>query len=219
MRKMKALCFVMLAGLAISSSAQSIQSSGKTIWRTVKTDSYNRVYISYTGAKGTIEGLTPEFNFPGFSAGYLRGIGLTPKFPFYLEVGGAFQFNRYSEKLLDYSESVNMLGVNVPVSVVYRVNVTDNFAISPNFGLNFRLNLFGKMKMSDETASIDMNVFSDNEMAELGGAWKRFQAGWHIGVGFDYKALHLGVDYGTDFNEIAANTKAKTTWVTLGMNF
>ena len=43
--------------------------------------------------------------------------------------------------------------------------------------------------------------------------------GWHIGVGLDYKALHFGVDYGTDFMEIAEKTTFSTTSITLGFNF
>ncbi len=29
--------------------------------------------------------------------------------------------------------------------------------------------------------------------------WNRFQMGWQIGVGFQYKPFYLGVQYGTDF--------------------
>ena len=54
---------------------------------------------------------------------------------------------------------------------------------------------------------------------ECDGGAKRFQAGWHIRVGFDYRALHFGVDYGTDFNDILSASKIKTASITLGWNF
>lgn len=117
----------------------------------------------------------------------------------------------------------SILGLNIPVSLVYRINISDDFAISPNFGFNFRLNLLGKGKYEAGGESEDFNLFDDDEMDEWHPiyyeAYKRFQMGWHIGVGFDYKALHLGVDYGTDFSEIAEETKLRTTSVTLGFNF
>ena len=49
--------------------------------------------------------------------------------------------------------------------------------------------------------------------------WNRFQAGWHIGVSLDYKTLHIGVEYGKDFNELCKKAKLSTTSITLGVNF
>ena len=43
--------------------------------------------------------------------------------------------------------------------------------------------------------------------------------GWHIGVGFDYRIIHIAIEYGTDFNEIAEKSKFATTAITLGLNF
>lgn len=114
-----------------------------------------------------------------------------------------------------------MLSLNIPVNLLYRFNITDDFSISPYFGLDFRINLLGKNKAevtyNDETDSEDINLFDDDDMGDE--AWGRFQAGWHLGVGFDYRVLHVGVEYGTDFNEIAEKTKFATTSITLGLNF
>lgn len=229
MKTLKTLLVLAFVGLAGSASAQFANSgSGSgSIWTTVNTDGYNRIYFGYTGvnAKYSEDGYSESQKFPGFSVGYLRGIGLTQKLPLYLEVGGAIQFNRWSDTedygYGDVDLKQTLLGLNIPVSLVYRINVTDDFAISPNFGLNFRLNLLGKGKAEQDGESVDWNLFDDKEMeeADQGEAYKRFQAGWHIGVGFDYKAIHLGVDWGTDFNEITKNVNCKTTYVTLGYNF
>lgn len=222
MKTLKALLVLAFVGLAGTASAQFANSgssaSGSSIWTTVNTDGYNRVYVGYSGVKGKIDiDGADDMKFPGFSVGYLRGIGLTQKVPLYLEVGGEIDFNRYSESEegVDYKET--LLGLKIPVSLVYRLNINENFSISPLFGFDFRLNLMGKGKYEYDGESEDWNLFDDDEMD--GEAYKRFQAGWHIGVGFDYKALHFGVDYGTSFNEITEKVKLATTSVTVGYNF
>ncbi len=45
------------------------------------------------------------------------------------------------------------------------------------------------------------NLFSDSKenMGDKDLTWNRFQMGWHVGVGFQYKPFYLGVHYGTDF--------------------
>ena len=151
MKTLKALLVLAFVGLAGTASAQFANSgssaSGSSIWTTVNTDGYNRVYVGYSGVKGKIDiDGADDMKFPGFSVGYLRGIGLTQKVPLYLEVGGEIDFNRYSESEegLDYKET--LLGLKIPVSLVYRLNINENFSISPLFGFDFRLNLMGKGK-------------------------------------------------------------------------
>lgn len=36
-------------------------------------------------------------------------------------------------------------------------------------------------------------------MSDKDATWNRFQMGWHVGVGLQYKPFYLGVTYGTDF--------------------
>ena len=201
MRKFKCLLLLAFIGLTTSAFAQNDYTG------------YNRIYVGYTGvnAKWSADGESVSQKFPGFSVGYLRGISLTQKVPLYLEVAGALQYNKWSEE----GESEKIFGLNIPVSLLYRFNITDDFSISPNFGLNFRLNLTGKYEVDGVDESL--NLFDDDEMG--GEGWKRFQAGWHIGANFDYKFLHLGVNWGTDFNEITADTNCRTTSVTVGWNF
>lgn len=236
MKTLKALLVLAFVGLAGTASAQFANSgssaSGSSIWTTVNTDGYNRVYVGYSGVKGKVDlSGFDDIKYPGFSVGYLRGIGLTQKLPLYLEVGGEINFNRcsdfpYIEELtevpgIDYKETV--LALKIPVSLAYRLSINDDFAITPKFGFDFRLNLMGKAKAEAGGESIDWNLFDDDEMLDnhpiAMEGYKRFQAGWHIGVGFDYKALHFGVDYGTSFNEISEKVKLATTSVTVGYNF
>lgn len=211
LRSLLVLAFIGLAtGTAsaqFANSSSNSSASGSSIWTTVNTDGYNRIYASYLPSKLKADGASIKMK-GSFEAGYLRGIGLTSNVPLYLEVGGALQYRSYNE---DYDEE-SILSLNIPVSLTYRINVTDDFAVSPNFGFDFRINVMGKWKYDDGYDEYDIDLFSDAD-------WNRFQAGWHIGVGLDYRALHFGVQYGTDFNEIAEELKIATTSVTLGFNF
>ena len=217
LRSLLVLAFIGLAtGTASAQFANSSSSSasGSSIWTTVNTDGYNRIYVSYLPSKLKFNDGDEDLKLKGsFEAGYLRGIGLTSNVPLYLEVGGALQYRSYSEEDYGYETKFNMLSLNIPVALTYRINVTDDFAVSPNFGFDFRVNVMGKEKVTEDGDELyDTDLFSDAD-------WKRFQAGWHIGVGFDYRALHFGVQYGSDFNEIAEEVKVATTSVTLGFNF
>lgn len=237
MKTLKALLVLAFVGLAGTASAQFANSgssaSGSSIWTTVNTDGYNRVYVSYLPSTLKIDGLDGDDlgelddirKLKGsFEIGYLRGIGLTQKVPLYLEVGGALQLRHNKNDFGGVDVKANMLSLNIPVSLAYRININDDFAIAPNFGFDFRINMTGKLKSEGDGGEFDIDLFEDNTFGDgeyevKMEAWKRFQAGWHIGVGFDYKALHFGVNYGTDFNEITENCKFATTSVRLGYNF
>ncbi len=56
-------------------------------------------------------------------------------------------------------------------------------------------------------------------MGSKNATWKHFQMGWHIGAGLNYKALYLGLSYGTDFTEICKKTKTSNFAVSVGYNF
>lgn len=122
------------------------------------------------------------------------------------------------------------INLQVPVNFGYRFNVGENFKISPYVGLNFKFNLVGKYKLKGETESnIPMNVweaagydaedlewegkwqsvFSKDDMGGSDWTWNRFQMGWHVGVGFQYKPFYLGLQYGTDFIPAFKYEKAK----------
>lgn len=230
------LAFMSLATTAFAESANSESSSSTRSASSsfdvtsVKTDGWNRIYVSYTPSKMKFDyDDADDVKFKGFTVGWLRGFGLTQSLPLYMEAGAGIQYRSYKDEDSEsysgyeysYSDKYTMWSLNIPLNLLYRFNVTDDFSISPYFGLDFRVNLLGKNKsevtMYDETDSEDWNLFDDDDMD--GEPWGRFQAGWHIGVGLDYRALHFGVEYGTDFNEIVEKTKFATTSVTLGLNF
>lgn len=115
------------------------------------------------------------------------------------------------------SQNINF---QVPVNFVYKFKITDDVTISPYIGLNFKLNLVSKYKNEIkydtnipadllEQAGVDLenesgdwiNVYSSDEkhMGDKDLTWNRFQMGWHLGVGVQYKPFYLGVQFGTDF--------------------
>ena len=236
MKKFKLFVLAAFLGLATSASAQFVNSgssnssasstSSSFDFTSVKTNGWSRIYVSYLPSKMKLDyDDADDFKFKGFQVGWLKGFGLTQRLPLYMEAGAAIQYRSYkdeeSDSYYDFSQKCNLLSLNIPVNLLYRFNITDDISISPYFGLDFRINLLGKNKYEEtydgDTDSWDGNLFDDDDMDNE--AWKRFQAGWHIGVGFDYRIIHIAVEYGTDFNEIAEKSKFATPAITLGLNF
>ena len=231
MKNLSMYLLAVLAGVALSASAQFVNSgsSGSSRLTSVTTDGWNRLYISYLPSKLKLDvNGADDLKMKGFSIGYMRGISVTNKLPLYVEVGAAFQY-RADKEDVEYSgyslkEKINVMSLNVPFHLLYRFNVTDDFSIEPFFGFDFRLNLAGKYKLEADgggmSASEDYSLFDDDDMYELGmDACKRFQAGWHVGVNLSYKPVYFSVHYGKDFNEVNDRMKVATTTVSLGYNF
>lgn len=237
----------------------------------VKTSGWNRVYVSYNPSKINFSDDDYEFidgediKFKGFTVGYLRGFSLTKKVPLYMEIGLGFQYRnyKYSDEDLDrglpqeayedddviipyygdegVSVKYTMMSLNIPINLLYRFNINNDFSISPYFGFDLRFNIKATRKVewvAPEDYEYDNNgtpvatsdkktdqewsqdCFDKKDMYDDDDyVWNRFQAGWHIGVGLDYKALHIGVEYGKDFNELCKKAKLSTTSITLGVNF
>lgn len=176
--------------------------------------SYNRIGVSYnnTGlmlnddAKDDWE--MKNFSLNGVGIDYIHGFSLSKAYPMFLEVGANVNFNFASPKLYeedDYVEKMKMQDINmqVPVNFVYRFNVGDDFSIAPYVGLNFKLHLMTQGKFvaeedGEKEESEWLNYFSKDDVGE-DDTWNRFQMGWHVGVGFQYSKVFLGLQYGTDF--------------------
>lgn len=139
---------------------------------------------------------------------------------------------KYSVDILDKTYNIHEKGkqkftninLAIPVNFVWRFNVADMLTVAPYAGINFRVNALGKVKYSvdidtdlpkdldkeldDARGSESMNVYSKKDMGN-DGTWNRFQMGWQIGVGAEYKNIYLGVQYGTDFIPAFKYEKAK----------
>ena len=151
------------------------------------------------------------------------------------------------------------INMQIPVNLAWKFNVNEDFAVTPYVGINFKLHFATKFKVEeldkeDGTTwkSPSYSVYSSEDWAKYDDGWEpgdepvsqedkdacddlkwnRFQMGWQIGVGFQYKPVYLGVQWGTDFipayshnfkDEIGVDYKCKvntnTLKVTLGYCF
>ncbi len=186
---------------------------------------YNRVGLSYNNdsyhfnsdADYWFEADLKNGSANGFGINYIHGFSLSSSLPMFLEVGGNLNFNfgtlfseeeEYGGVKMENKLKSQFINLQVPVNYVYKFTVADDFSVAPYLGLNFKLNLVGKVKPVIEAWDEDeylkeededwYSLFSKDDMEDM-GTWNRFQMGWHIGVGFEYSKIYLGVQYGTDF--------------------
>ena len=219
----KVLLTLACASCVMSLSAQRASDSAMSA-NDIK--DYNRIGISYNNTHyGFNDAYDNDSNFGlnGVGIDYIHGFSVSENLPLYIETGLNFDFN-FSTKNWDkdydsdsdwiqYKEKFNNINMQVPVNVAWKFAVSDDFSIAPYLGLNFKVHFVWKQKMQVD-ASYDpegvkewndeqdwISVFDDSEdaMGDKDATWNRFQMGWHVGVGFQYKPIYLGVQYGTDF--------------------
>lgn len=111
------------------------------------------------------------------------------------------------------------MGVVVPVNLAYKWSFASApVSITPFVGVTFKGNIISKSK----TEVGDYESKADNfDKKDVGKdrQWKRFQAGWQVGVGVDYKQLYVGFHYGSDFNEVCKKVNTSNWGISLGYNF
>lgn len=225
MKKLLTLCAAVL--FCIGASAQ-IVSSQSSITRREKVEKvkshYNRLYVSYNPHNFKYKG-DDDLNCTGFSFGYLRGFNLTNKIPLFMEIGGNLNYswkkdsydinNYYYGSSTTVDTKFTYACLSIPVNVVYRYSFGKGMSVAPFFGLAFKGNLLADYDDGDDTYS----MFDSDEDGDDEYSWKRFQVGFQIGAGFNYKALYVGLHYGGNFGEIGKNVKCNNWGLTLGVNF
>ena len=157
-----------------------------------------------------------------------------------VELYGASEDREYFfNGVMSQETKMTYMGVTVPVNLAYKwTSSSSSVSITPFVGLTFKGNIIAKTKATGTFDgrihdNHDGHILSDGTL-ELGetkkdlfdkkdvgkdGQWKRFQVGWQIGVGVDYKQLYVGFHYGSDFNEICKKTKTSNWGISLGYNF
>lgn len=162
---------------------------------------YNRITLMYQyrdlGEDGT----------NGFEIGYIHGFALSRNTPLFFQTGlkmdMGFESESASESGLKISGSLTTMSFNVPLDIAYKLvfGENSNVAFIPFAGFNLKLNalanLSAKASYNGQHESESISLFDD----EIG--MKRFQAGWHIGFGFQINKIYAGADFGTDFIKIA----------------
>lgn len=180
--------FIIAALMLTASSATFAQfTNGGSKGAAGDNSDYNKVYTSFNvgsftykesfkggGYKGSDD---ESVGLIGFNVGYAHGFNLKNTLPLFLELGGEFNFNSGSKD----DDTYTFMNIAVPVNVVYRFGVSDNFAIAPYAGLNFKINVIGKVK--DDDADESESYFNKDDMGDDWTA-NRFQLGMNVGVNF-----------------------------------
>jgi hypothetical protein len=165
---------------------------------------------------------------PGMSLGWTSGWSVSKSVPVYVEGGVSLKYNwgKIAEEndyyYGKYKSEFSYLGLIVPVSVSYKYSFpgAEGLSIAPFAGLHLTGNLLAKEKVTEgkEGSSETYNWFDKDDMGDDDTA-KRIQFGWQVGLGLNYKALHLGFGYSADFTEILDDVKTGGLMVSLGYNF
>ena len=106
-----------------------------------------------TFTKIDINGAEDE-DMNGFSFGYEHAFKVGKKLPFFIQTGAGINFARYKDDWGDsydsYEQKRSVLGLTIPVNVVYGIKINDMLAIKPYTGLYIRINLMAKEKITNE---------------------------------------------------------------------
>lgn len=217
----KFFTLIAVCAVALAANAQIVSSSSRKITMAqTEFPNYNRLFISY--APMTLSGDGDSFTAGGFAVGWLGGWSVSKTAPVYVEGGLNLKYNHYSESD-DYEKiKLTFLNLNVPINVSYKWNVpnVNGLSVAPYVGLHFTYNIIGKEEDEWDNGyrheSDDYSLFDEDECDYPAN---RFQLGWQAGVGFNYKALYVGVGYSGEFTEYMENVNTGGITLTLGYNF
>lgn len=85
--------------------------------------------------------------------------------------------------------SEDLIGVKVPISLMYGLDLADNVVIYPYAGLNARFFIVGKVTEKYQNESESQNIFED------GNGLKRFSLGYQVGLRAKLSGFIIGVGY------------------------
>lgn len=178
---------------------------------TMKADSYNRAGVSYE-----LETWVPKhgdnLGLNGFGVNYIHGFGVSNKLPIFIETGIKMMagFGEYEENGYYGEGKFSTMNFSVPVNAAYKYSFSNGeMAVTPYLGLNFKLNVLAKVKSHGQAT----NLLKDSWGASV------FQAGWHVGVGYNYRMFYIGLEFGTDFNKFAKRININSNNFSLGIGY
>ena len=196
---------------------------------TTYADGYNRIAVSYDhtalshNKEASILQIKEEkMGLNGWGINYIHGFGVVGNL--FVETGASLDF-LWGSKKIDESDNIDYFGhcklkadnihLQVPVNLAYRINLSRNVSISPYAGIDFKYNISGKYKgeydyriRTDEdphwnndyqSTSPSQAYANDHLRGGIEYNWERFQMGWHVGIGCNYRHGYVGVQFGTDF--------------------
>lgn len=178
------------------------------------------------------------FSLNGFNVAYTADFLVSRTLPLYVGTGmqwGFFFRNKTYHDSENYNavtarEHYKFVSMTVPVNVSYRVPVTPHVGVTPLFGLDFRVQVYGNRKTTVTTPGNQklpgdmsgyeegsVNLFSKERLGN--DALRRFQLGWHAGLKFHYDAFLISISYGTDFVKLRNELGSSNLMVNVGYLF
>lgn len=210
---------MMLAAAAIfagtmTASAQFMGGSS----RTAGADGYSAIWAGYapTTFKTSYDGSShSEDGYSTFSIGWTKA---TPLQSSLLGEYGVFADLTYkSEKDGGVTSTMMLLGVKVPVNVLYALPLGEGITLYPYAGLNGKLYLLGSAKAKYEDESETTNLFSKDDMDD--DAFKRLTIGYQFGLRVGFGNYFASIGYTDDLTKIADYTTINKIEIGVGMLF
>lgn len=196
-----AAAFIAVSAPAFAQFANSGSSSS------ADTEDYNRVGVTYNNWNMSPKG-GDGTSFSGVGIDYIHGFSISSELPLFVETGAKFMAAFKSEDGVKGTYGY----ISVPANIAYKFTFNNpDLSVVPYTGINFKLNLLGKYTYDDDDAE-DYDWYSD-------GDCKRFQMGWQIGAGLNYKQFYVGLGYELDFIKIAEKVNTSNFYVGVGYNF
>lgn len=157
----------------------------------------NTFYIQYSPSQYHFDGV-PHLDFNEIALGYFRSLEIMEDKYYYVELGAAAKYSFGKDKTASPEKSFNLFTLRVPINVMYKffLSKTQELAIAPYAGVNFRAIVAGK-----------------------GEGWTTCQLGWQAGVRFYWDRLFLGVSYSRDFPDKTKFPGIHECGVHLGFSF
>lgn len=229
--KMMKTCAVALAMLATVPAMAQFSGSSSSV--SVENENYQRVTLGYNAVFASPKGGDGN-TLSGFVAGYTYGLSVSENMPLYVDFGGRLSYNSGDNK-------TKLMGLTIPVNVAYKFHITDEWSVTPYTGINFRINLLGKMNgnnmfdlegdvrsmVEDELGEEIPDEIWDQVKDQMGdeldalkdSEWKRFQMGWQIGAGVNFGPWYAGLEYGLDFIKLQKDISTSNFSFTVGYTF
>ena len=160
-----------------------------------------------------------DYIYDGFTLGYVQSFALTKKLPLFIETGGGVTFARHGEEdKYGTRYSTSVVGLTIPVNVVYEYAINSKLSLKPYTGFYMRINVLSRdEEQEDGGGHKSWNNYKEYDVGEY--AWNRVQGGWQIGATLDVRKFNIGIGYALDFNEITKKTKWGIFSARLGVDF
>lgn len=228
----KIYAFIAVCAMTISASAQIVSSRSRSI--VVESEekvekienyaNYKRLFVSYSPMSFSGDVGKHMDTATGFALGWQKGWSVSKTMPVYIESGFNFKYNRFNDSATNYygdkeEETDNYLSLNIPLNLAYKYSIpgVEGLSLVPYIGFHLTSNIIGTATYEAYGQKYDINFFEEEDMGD-GNAANRFQFGWQIGVGLNYKALYVGIGYSAEFTEYIEDVNTGGITLTLGLN-